>query len=132
MVSISLTVNTLLSVGIACVCLVTLEARPTDKEKDLHKLIRSYYIDNYVLNSNGLFKESDLHSSQIEDNIVPYISEVRPDVRRHRIKRLGIAGHENIDMILNHLQKPSSRFRPSLSVSGSFANLRDMMSKAGR
>ena len=46
----------------------------------------------------------------------------------------GIAGHENIDMILNHLQKfnPTQRFRPALSLGGSFANLRTMMSKAGR
>ncbi|XP_071121264.1 uncharacterized protein [Mytilus edulis] len=133
MVSISLTVNTLLSVGIACLCFVTMETRPTDQDGDLSELIRSYYVDNYSDISNGLTDGNDLKNSQIKENIVPYISQVRPEVRRHRIKRLGIAGHENIDMILNHLKSSrQNRFRPALSVGGSFANLRNMMSKAGR
>lgn len=134
MVSISLTVNTLLSLGVAWICLVSLDARPLDTEGDLDELIRSYYVDNYLQNSDGLTKESDLKNSQIREKILPHISEVRSEVRRHRIKRLGIAGHENIDMILNHLQKsnPTQRFRPALSLGGSFANLRNMMSKAGR
>jgi len=65
MVSISLTVNTLLSLGVAWICLVSLDARPANTEGDLDELIRSYYVDNYLQNSDGLTKESDLKNSQI-------------------------------------------------------------------
>lgn len=66
MVSISLTVNTLLSVGIACLCFVTMETRPTDQDGDLSELIRSYYVDNYSDISNGLTDGNDLKNSQIK------------------------------------------------------------------
>ena len=50
MVSSSLTANTLLSIGIACICLVNIEARAVDPSLDLNELIR-YSVDH---NSNSM------------------------------------------------------------------------------
>jgi hypothetical protein len=60
-VSISLTVNTLLSLGVAWICLVSLDARPANTEGDLDELKRAYYIDNYLQNSDGLTKDSEAY-----------------------------------------------------------------------
>lgn len=65
MVSISLTVNTLLSLGVAWICLVSLDARPANTEGDLDELKRSYYVDNYLQISDGLTKDSDLKNYKI-------------------------------------------------------------------
>jgi hypothetical protein len=40
-----------------------LDARPANTEGDLDELKRAYYIDNYLQNSDGLTKDSDLKKS---------------------------------------------------------------------
>lgn len=136
MVSSSLTANTLLSLGIACICLVTIEAKALTPDLDLKELLR-YSVEHSSDSLHDISQENEeLSGNTPKDFMIPLISNDLTKGQRLRIKRLGIAGHENIDMILNHLQQSrpaiANRFKAPLSISGSFADLRSLMSKAGR
>lgn len=81
--------------------------------KDLQRKLASYDTDyNLDTQSNSkplrhIWKDSD-----------------NDDMSNHRVKRIGIAGHENMDRMMNTLGN-----RPSLSISGNMGNVQSMMER---
>ncbi|OWF54765.1 uncharacterized protein LOC110440704 [Mizuhopecten yessoensis] len=112
--------NTLLYVCLACLFLVVLDASPVrtltkqDVEarildaitKDFQRNLANYETD-YSKPFRHIWKDSD-----------------NEEMSKHRVKRIGIAGHENMDRMMNTLGN-----RPSLSISGNMGNIQSMMNR---
>ncbi|XP_033753338.1 uncharacterized protein LOC117336796 isoform X2 [Pecten maximus] len=116
--------NTLLCVCLASLFLVVLDASPVrtitkqDVEarildaitKDFQRKLANYGTD-YTQSNREPFR----HIWKGSDN---------EEMASHRVKRIGIAGHENMDRMMNTLGN-----RPSLSISGNMGNIQSMMNR---
>ncbi|XP_060068828.1 uncharacterized protein LOC132548938 [Ylistrum balloti] len=120
-------VNAILCVCLASLFLVVLDASPVrtltkqDVEarildaiaKDFQRKLANYDTD-YTLDTQlktkpfqHIWKGSDIE-----------------EMAKHRVKRIGIAGHENMDRMMNTLGN-----RPTMSISGNMGNLQSMMNR---
>lgn len=66
MVSTSLTVNAMFSIGITCICMLTLEARSLEHESDLPELIAADITRDQLNVLNGIHNIDDFTKSKKE------------------------------------------------------------------